>query len=347
MSNRMTRGVSNRIPATILFLTASIAAADDQPATTPPSMTARPSEEGVTLEWVGANAGKPFFTSRDIVRFDWDRQVFELTRERAMDLMSLPPRLRRDFTVRDREGEIYRGCFMSLGSSFSYDGPTISSDFFEVEGIRPPLYHIAGGYPGEHGPAGKRRFDARLKKGLESAGVLRTINKDEKLEPIETVFCGWHGEALGCRAAITLFPETVRVGHDIRLVLRFAQNTSSTRPPGERERRARQDPKKDRVVFWPEPDQVEARVTLKSDESKARRTRAVQVSMEKLAEDLSSAFRVWPWSESGRSVDDLFKPGPAELTLSILATRKTDKGIEQVGVWDIPPRQVKILPSSK
>ena len=69
--------------------------------------------------------------------------------------------------------------------------------------------------------------------------------------------------------------------------------------------------------------------------------------MEKLAEDLSSAFRVWPWSESGRSVDDLFKPGPAELTLSILATRKTDKGIEQVGVWDIPPRQVKILPSSK
>ena len=337
----MRRMACRNILVTLFLLTATLIAAQSRPAATTTGAASGPADEGDAVRWVDAKTGKVLFSSRDIVRFDWDRQVFELTRERATDLMSLPPTLQRDFVVRDREGEIYRGCFMSIGSSSSYDGPTIGADFFE--GTRPPLYHIAGGYPGEHGPGSERRFDRRLKNGLESAGVLHSINKDEKTKPIEVVFCGWHGEALGCRVAVTLFPETVRVGRDIRMVLRFAKTRPSAGSPAERERRARRRIQGD-STFSPEPDQVEARVMLKSDDSGLRRTRTVQVSMEDLAEDLSSSLRVWPWSQSGRSVDERSKPGQAELTVSIVATRKTDKGVEQVGVWDIPPRQVQILP---
>jgi hypothetical protein len=340
----MSRCIGISIVGAILLSVASATAAEGQPATTPADAASKPSAERAAVEWVDVASGKAFFTSMDIVRFDWDRQVFELTRERAMDLMSLPPVLQRDFVVRDAEGDIYRGCFMSMGSSFSYDGPTIGADFFE--GARPPLYHIAGGYPGEHGPGAKRRFDPRLKKGLESAGLLRSIKQDEKVDPIEAVFCGWHGEALGCRVAITLFPETVRVGRDIRMVLRFTELPISARSPADRERKARRGTRAN-TVLSPEPDQVEARVTLEPDSADFRLARTAMVSMENLAEDSTSPLRVWPWSESGRSMDARLKAGPTKLTISIVAARKTEEGIEQVGAWDIPPRQVQVLPRSQ
>lgn len=341
-------------PPSILFATvlvfgqsdcqvASTAVADGRRAATATRAQSRPSAEDAVVEWVDAKTGKVLFTSRDIVRFDWDRQLFELKREQAMDLLSLPPALRRDFVVRDAEGDIYRGCFMSGLSSSSYDGPTIKADLF-VD-TSPPLYHIAGGYPGKQGPGARVRFNPRLKNRLEAAGLLARINKDD-VAPIEAVFSGWHGDALGCRASIAFFPETVRLGRDIRFVLRFAANRSSTSPPAEREARGRQG-LRNNLAFSPEPDQVEARVTLKSGDSDARRTRTVPISMENLAEDSASPFTLWPWSETGRSVDARFKPGPAELTVFIVATRKTDKGFEQVGVWEFPPRQVKILPGSQ
>ncbi len=330
---------------TFLLPVATLAAALWQPAGTTTPVTSEPAADRAAVEWVDVKTGKVLFSGRDIVCFDWDRQVFELTRERAMDLMSLPPMLQRDFVVRDREGEIYRGCFMSALSSSSYDGPTIGSDFFEVEGIRPPLYHIAGGYPGEHGPGAKLRFDPRLRQHLDTAGLLRSIKEGEKVEPVETVFCGWHGEALGRRAAIMFFPETIRMGLDIRLVLRFHKTKAATGSPAERERDARRGITRDPAISQ-EPDRVEAHITLRSNDGKSERTRKITVPVENLIEGYSSAFPlvVWPWSESGRSVDDLFKPGPAELTVSIVATRKTDKGIEQIGIWDIPTRQVQILP---
>jgi hypothetical protein len=40
------------------------------------------------VEWVDQTSGRVLFTLADIVRFDWDRQVFELKHERAMDLMA-------------------------------------------------------------------------------------------------------------------------------------------------------------------------------------------------------------------------------------------------------------------
>ncbi len=345
MSGRPRRSVFVRMLTAIVLSAASIAAAGQRPTTAPASATSRPAAEKAAVKWVDVDSDKVFFTSQDIVRFDWDQQVFELTRERAMDLMSLAPKLQRDFVVRDREGEIYRGCFMSMASSFSYDGPTIRADFFE--GTRPPLYHIAGGYPGEHGPGAKRRFDVRLKQQLQTVGVLGGIKESEKVEPIETIFCGWHGEALGRRAAVMFFPETVRLGREIRLVLRFGKTMSGIRSSAEREREARSG--QSGSALSPEPDRVEARITLKSEDGKSERTKAFVVPVENLAEGFASALplAVWPWSEAGRSVDGRFKPGPAELTVSIVATKKTNNAVEQIGVWDIPPRQVKILPGSQ
>lgn len=344
----MTSGHHPHLIAATVLCAAGFASAQSRPAPTAMPAASEPAADRATVEWVDAKTGKVLFSSRDIVRFDWDRQVFELTRERAMDLISLPPTLQRDFVVRDRGGDIYRGCFMSATSSFSYDGPTISSDFFEVEGIRPPLYHIGGGYPGEHNRGGKRRFDPRLKQHLDVGGLLRSIKEGEKVEPVETVFCGWHGEALGRLAAIMFFPETIRLGRDIRLVLRFHKTRAAIGSPAERERDARRGITRDPAILL-EPNRLEARITLRSSDGKSERTTKIAVPVENLIDGFSSALplAVWPWSESGQTIDERFKPGPADLIISIVATRKTDKGVEQVGVWDIPPLQVRILPRSK
>jgi hypothetical protein len=332
--------------AAILLSAAMLVSARLRPATAATPAASEPAADSAAVKWVDVETGKGLFTTRDIVRFDWDRQLFELTRERAMDLMSLAPALQRDFIVRDAEGDIYRGCFMSSASSFSYDGPTIMTDVLRgMPGLAPPLYQITEGY-GEHRSGAKRRLNPRLRERLQAAGALRNIDKDEKTEPIRTIFEGWHGQALGRRAATMLFPETVRIGRDIRLVLRFAETRSSAaRSPAEREREARSGSRRD-FGLSPEPDQVEARITLRSGDGKSKRTKTFAVPVANLAKGFLTALPVamWPWSESGRSLDRQFKPGPAELAVSIVATKKTEKGIEQVGVWEIPVTQVQILP---
>ncbi len=86
--------------------------------------------QAVELSWVDEVTGETLFTVEDIVRFDWERQVFELERSRAMDLTA---RFRtygqcRGFRVQDAQGIIYRGSFFSAASSMAYRGPTILMD---------------------------------------------------------------------------------------------------------------------------------------------------------------------------------------------------------------------------
>ena len=82
----------------------------------------------VSLKWIEAESRHTLFTVDDIVRFDWEKQLFELQRDAAIDLMMLPPALEHEFIVVAAGSEICRGQLVSSSSSKTYQGPTIVVD---------------------------------------------------------------------------------------------------------------------------------------------------------------------------------------------------------------------------
>ncbi|MFW6108692.1 MAG: hypothetical protein ACOC8D_02650, partial [bacterium] len=127
--------------------------------------------------WADSRTGEVWFSVGDIVRFDWEKQLFELSRRRAMGVMVNELRLRRKFTLRDGQGVIYRGAFTSPASSFGFAEPAIVLGPLG-DGPRPPLFRIDAGYPGKIGGRDDR-FAPRLKAALERAGVLAAIDPDD------------------------------------------------------------------------------------------------------------------------------------------------------------------------
>lgn len=170
---------------------------------------------------VDGRSGKTLLSSSDIVRFDWDKQLFELKREKAMDLMALQVALDRPFEWRDSQGTIYKGTFVTSISSKGYDMPAIRMDSFETE-PRPPLYRIDRSYPrGDY--INDVRFDPRLKDALGKAGVLKAIADPSSVKPITIdifeVELAPRPETV--RVLVTVFPETFRIGQRGRIHLKF------------------------------------------------------------------------------------------------------------------------------
>ncbi len=327
MSSQLRMPIIQRILA-VFFLSAAAASLaigrQDNPA----------ASEKASVWWVDAETGKTLFTDLDIVRFDWERQLFELTRSRAIDLMSTPSGIERDLIVRDSEGEIYRGCYGSP-SSASFWKPCSP---FLITGLwpgapRPPLYQIIESSRGEfYSGWTKLRFNQRLKERLQATGALRSIGADGQVAPIEAAFYGSYSEALKRRAAAILFPETVRLGRDIRLVLVLTE----ARMPGDH-------------TSPPAPDKVEARVKLRSENGKSERLKTFAIPVENLSKGFTGTLplAVWPWSESGPSVDSEFTPGPAELDISLVATFKASGGVRQTGEWKMLAIPLQILPGEQ
>jgi hypothetical protein len=162
------------------------------------------------LQWEG-DEGKVLFTVKDIVRFDWERQVFELKRERAMDLRAyMDGALDRRYVVRDAVGSVYEGRFVSSLSSMSYSGPVMQLD-------KAPLFEIRDGYGAPRQEGEDKRFSPRLNEDLQKAGVLKRINTNEVIEPIGYSFGGWaRGKGL---IGLETFP--FRIGEMARIHILF------------------------------------------------------------------------------------------------------------------------------
>jgi hypothetical protein len=128
------------------------------------------------VQWIDVENGEVLFDIDDIVRFDWEKQIFELTRSSAMDFMAELGTVGvqgRKFIVRDGQ-TIYEGTLVTPFSSFSFHGPVIKSTLPD-DRIEPPLFRIDGGYPTDF-EKGDTRFSERLKKALEQVGVLGEID---------------------------------------------------------------------------------------------------------------------------------------------------------------------------
>ena len=108
-------------------------------AKSPRPVTGRNSPAANYPQWVDDKTGRVLFDAKDIVRFDWEKQIFELSRRRAMDL-TVHMREVSQFAIRDKAGLIYRGRFIPIESSIAYNGPTIVNYGFFIGIIRPPWY---------------------------------------------------------------------------------------------------------------------------------------------------------------------------------------------------------------
>jgi len=149
--------------------------ADEEPPTTE---TAPP----VELSWVDEKTGEVLFTVADIVRFDWERQLFELEHTCSMNLSAwLHTHMRqfRGFVVQDAEGIIYHGRFYSPLSSVGYGGPAIYS---EIGKPARRFFQIHAGYP-VGSKDDQTRFAPRLLAALQKANVLGEITDEDEMAP--------------------------------------------------------------------------------------------------------------------------------------------------------------------
>lgn len=174
-----------------------------------------PADPVPTLSFVDAENGSILFNLADITRFDWDRQLFELSPARATELLALPVVQRRDFAVKDREGIIYRGRFYrsSTTEGEGYDGSTILIDQGPLKQLpASPFFTISGGYPTADGAHKDDRFSPRLQAILAQAGKLSTITDAEL--PVQRLWSGhtWVGGEQVLKASAVLFPNTFHVG---------------------------------------------------------------------------------------------------------------------------------------
>lgn len=180
-----------------------------------PAMTPAGADKPFELSWFDAENGSMLFTVSDIVRFDWDRQIFELSPEAATRFLALPIAQRKDFAVKDRDGVIYRGrIYRSSATDEGYDGTTILFDQGPLKKLpASPFYVISGGYPTGGGAHDRDRYSERLHQLLVNAGVLKPI-ADAEL-PISRL---WSGHVWVCeqtlKASAVIFPETFRRGSD-------------------------------------------------------------------------------------------------------------------------------------
>jgi len=165
-----------------------------------------------TLRWVDEETGQKLFDLDDIVRFDWDKQIFELTRRKAMDLLANLKGLGQKFKVADNTAVIYQGTFVSPAASMTFHGPVIVRSLPYEKSIQPPLFKIQDGY---HSPSRESepdlRFSEQLKKALRQANLLGEIDVNNPPAPIEKDSHGWFGKKGGLRVWVDVFPETFRL----------------------------------------------------------------------------------------------------------------------------------------
>lgn len=128
------------------------------------------------VRWVHVETGRTMFGTDEIVRFDWNKQIFELTPQGSRYFSSFPKNsLSEAFELKVGEKTVYSGLLISTFSSAIYKAPVIVF-WHEMDGnMRPLQFRIFDGYPGGYEEANVR-FSKPLKEALKQADVLADIS---------------------------------------------------------------------------------------------------------------------------------------------------------------------------
>jgi hypothetical protein len=192
----------------------------------------KPDEEAETikLQWTDEETGLKLFGIDDIVRFDWDKQIFELTRPAAMNILANLNGLSKKFIIADDDRIIYQGTFVSPLASMTFHGPIIMMSLLDENSIQPPLFEIQDGYPPSKSSESDQRFSKRLKEALDKAGLSGKIDTNNPPAPIKKDSYGWFGEKGKLRAWVDVFPETFRIGESACVHLHFTGSDYLEKP---------------------------------------------------------------------------------------------------------------------
>lgn len=157
------------------------------------------------LLWKDSETNRVVFTSDDIIKFDWDIQMFQLTEDAVVEFCgdtigcSSPGMI-----VEDESGPIYETCWynplLSYGCSYNPIYKLWENLHFFRQSTFFPFISIEKGRPGwKNSPEEDkdRRFDPRLKAGLEKAGVLGSINLDSLYVELISIFTGSEPKVVG------------------------------------------------------------------------------------------------------------------------------------------------------
>ena len=177
------------------------------------------------LVWRDAESRRVLFASDDVICFDWDRQVFLLRLDAALNFHAwTPPHMHqfRRLVVEDAEGAIYDAYWVSPVSSQSFPGPVYRTSSHSR------LVTIEGGYPPRAPQAGEKddlRLAERLRIGLDRAGVLRRIDPDTARHAISVIRPPgdtWHDCGEDLKVRVEVFPDTFRLNGKARAHIFFA-----------------------------------------------------------------------------------------------------------------------------
>jgi hypothetical protein len=193
------------------------------------------SQDSAPLVWEDAKTYQVLFTSNDIIAFDWEKQVFLLNLDAYLDFLAwVPPhmQLSRNLVVKDYEGIIYEGQWISMMSSIGYKGVAYDTYTESIKNANPFIY-IRNGYPPNHyiqPGESDLRFAERLKKGLEKANCLRSF--DPEKDYAEYLVKDQHDTWMDCESAMKIriecYENTFRRGRLARAHVFIANAVSPT-----------------------------------------------------------------------------------------------------------------------
>jgi len=282
-----------------------------------PAVQVKQEKRVETVRWINEDTGQELFNIFDIVRFDWDKQIFELNREKAIDLLGKPTGRYRRFTVRSGADTIYTVTFVSMLSSIGFPGPAIVFDGEALSGIKPPLFKIDDSYPKEAKAGEDVRFSELLKTALKQADKLRDIDINNPPPAIEKVRYGWYGGELKVSAAV--FPETFRLNELAKIHLRITG-----------------------AKYLEEPNHIiDVNATLISNEGGYKYS-AKRIFPARRDNGDIYVLGMVPWASAAEScADNHAKAGPAEVNIEIFTRKVLD---EKAGLYSEPIDHIKIEP---
>ncbi|MHC4645052.1 MAG: M56 family metallopeptidase, partial [Planctomycetota bacterium] len=281
-----------------------------------------PTDVSRDLRWVDQESGKILFDIGDIVRFDWDEQIFELTRQSAMDFMARLGSVGvhgHKFILKE-EGRliIYEGTLVNPFSSFSFVGPVIRHSFAD-DNVKPPLFEIGGGYPRGF-TKGDSRFSERLKRALQQADVLSEIDVNNPPSPIERVTHGWFGERNGLRALVEVFPETFRLFRSVRVHVHLTG-----------------------VDYLNEDHVVDVNATVVSGKGNSKFSTQEIFPFSRVGWRNIYVLEMNPWGPARESTSGTVKPGRADLSIEVVTRKILDESAKE---YSHPTDHVRTAPIS-